>query len=1008
MPSVIQPSFAKGEFAQSLYGRVDTQAYSSALRRARNAIVHPYGGISNRPGSDFIGPCRYHALTTRLIRFQFKTTDTYIIELGDLYARFIRDGGHVLEANVNVSSVALTNPGTITTDAAHGYTDGDEVFVSDIGGTVQLNSRRFIVSNSTPTTFEITSQSSGAAIDATAYTAYTSGGTVARVYQIVTPFAHGDLANLKFIQSADTITFTHGTYAPQELTRTDHTAWTMTPATFVPGQVAPGSMSVTQQGTAQTTTREYKVTAIADETFEESLSALDNTATSPVSATAASPVVVTDTAHPYSAGDEIEISAFVEMTELNGRRFTVSNQATNTYELKDEDGTAYAAETTGGTAYRTHVKITNGNATLSTTDFIDVAWASVAGASRYAVYRKSNGAYGLLQETEDTFFVDDGSITPDVSDAPPKYRTPFLLAGDFPGTTGFYEQRQVYGGSDNKPDTSEYSQTGLFRNMTVSRPVKSNDAITATLPSREVNEILHFVAGNDLIILTSGGEWRVNSGSDSGFEAATLRQKPQSYWGSSHIPPITIGDTTLFYEANKSLMRSLGYSLEIDGYTGTDMTILANHLFRDYAAVESAYARTPDPLVATVRADGQIMVLTFNKAQEVIAWTTWDTRGKYKSVASIKPSITSTDEQFYMVVERSINGETLRYIEKTHTRRFLDIRDAYFVDSGLTFDTPITISGVTAADPAVVTATAHGLSDGDDIEIFDVEWVNSFDSLDNEVEPNQLNKLRFKIHDVATNSFSLSKPASSILIEDISQANPGNVETVVAHGLTTGDKVMLHGAQGMTEANNVSYTATVVDNTNFTIGVDSTSFTAYTAGGTVYPAIDASAYSAYVSGGKLYKMVTTLSGFWHLEGETVSLLADGSVISGLVVTNGQIVMPRSAGRIHSGLKYITDIETLNIEAPSGTIQDKLKQVSEVTIRMDRSRGMLVGPNKDLLTEMKMREFEKYGEPDALISGDVKQALNPSWNDNGRVFMRQNKPLPVTVLAIIPSVEIGDD
>ena len=72
MAEIIQPSFAKGEIAPELFGRVDTAMYQIGLATARNMIVHTYGGISNRPGLRWIGPCADHIETCYLISFEFK------------------------------------------------------------------------------------------------------------------------------------------------------------------------------------------------------------------------------------------------------------------------------------------------------------------------------------------------------------------------------------------------------------------------------------------------------------------------------------------------------------------------------------------------------------------------------------------------------------------------------------------------------------------------------------------------------------------------------------------------------------------------------------------------------------------------------------------------------------------------------------------------------------------------------------------------------------------------
>lgn len=929
MVAFIQPSFAKGELSPALYGRVDTSAYQVGLRTARNTIVHAHGGISNRAGSKHIGPSKDHTQTPRLIPFKFNTTDTYILELGNLYMRPIRNDGQVLEPSKTIIGATQANPVVIQTSAAHSFVNGEDVFVDDIVGMTELNGRIFTVANKTADKFELISQFDGTNIDGTGFTAYSSGGTVSRLFTLVTPYVTADLSTLKFTQSADTMTIVHPSYDPRELTRTDHHVWQLAVITFEPEIAFPTGQIVTVN-TAGTLTDRYQVTATADETFEESLPATNNTGFTITDATQANPVVIaTGIAHSYANGDEVHIKNVLGMTELNDRRFIVANKTPVTLELKGEDGTGHTAYISGGDVNQTFVKVTTSAVTRDNT----ISWAEVANAQRYTVYKEDNGIFGFLGETETLAFTDD-NILPDLSVSPPKLRNPFFGTNNNPGAVSYYEQRRVFGATNNKPDTTFYSQTGSQKNMSTSFPAKADDAITATLNSREVNEIRHFVPGNDLVVLTSGSEWIVNAGSDSGFAADTLRQKPQTDIGSSHLSPIVSGSTILFVQFNLAAVRSFGYSLTLDGYTGTDLSMLANHLFDTCRAKEWAFVRSPDPIVHIVCDDGIAITMTFNQEQEVVAWCHWDTDGKYESVASILPTATDVDEQVYFVVKRTINGVTVRSIERQASRRFIDVRDAFFVDNGKSLDDPIVISGATAADPVVISATAHGFVNGDLVDIADIIWEPTFDAVDNETQPAQLNDLRFKVNNKAANTFEIQNEVTSV-------------------------------------------------------------------------DIDGSAFAAYVEGGTVRKAVTTVGGLHHLEAETVAILADGNVVSGTVVTDGQVTLADAASRIHVGMKYISDVETLDIETPNATIQGLLKKISRVNVRFRASRGLFIGPNTDQLTEMKQREFEVYGQPTALLTGDKEIILEPSWNSNGRIFMRQRYPLPMTILAVIPDMEVGD-
>lgn len=933
MPVLIQPAFSRGELSPSLYGRVDTAVYNVGLRKARNVVVHPYGGLSNRPGLMFIGPVKDHTAKPRLIKFQFNTTDTYYLEFGNLYMRVIRNDGHVLEAAKTISGATQANPVVITA-TSHGYSNGDEVFIDEIVGMTELNGRRFKVANKTTHTFELTDQLTGDNIDGTGYTAYSSAGESSKVYEITTPYATADLFDIKFTQSADVMTLVHPSYEPRELTRTGHSSWTMSVIDFDPDQDHPTGLTATQNGTTGSTEYRYQVTAIADDTLEESLPALNTTSKTITGATAADPVVITATGHGFLDGEQVEINGIVGMTELNGRRFTVDNKNANDFELKGEDGSGHTAYASGGTANLTFMKVTNGNATLSATNNIEVSWTEVTGAQRYAVYRYDNGLYGLIGETEEVNYTDDGGDAPDLDSAPPAQRLPFIGTDNYPGAVNYYEQRLVFGGTNNKPDTSFYSQAGAFSNMNVSTPSKADDAMTVTLTSQEVNRIRHFVLLSDLIILTSGEEWRVNAGDNSGFSVETLRQKPQSRWGAGHQRPITIGNTVLFVQDTNKIVRSIGYSLEIDGYTGSNMTLLANHLFRFHGIDEWAYASSPDPLVVAIKDDGMAAALTFDQEQGVLAWTTWDTpNGKFESVAAGRPTITDTYGAHFFVVKRTINGTTARYIERTHDRDFEDVRDCFFVDSGLSLDNPVTITGATAADPVVITAASHGFSNGDLVDIHDIEWVPDTDTYDTETQPDQLNGGRYKVANKTTHTFELT--------------------------------------DAVTDAN-----------------------------------IDGSAFNAYVEGGTARLAVTTVGGLHHLEGQSVVALANGNVVKNLTVADGEITLSLAASRVHVGLKMIADVETLDMEfatASDPTLQGKLKHVPKATIRFERSRGLWIGPAFDDMTEMKQREFEDYGEPTNLLTGDKEIILPPDWNTNGRIALRQRDPLPMTILAIIPHV-----
>jgi hypothetical protein len=152
---------------------------------------------------------------------------------------------------------------------------------------------------------------------------------------------------------------------------------------------------------------------------------------------------------------------------------------------------------------------------------------------------------------------------------------------------------------------------------------------------------------------------------------------------------------------------------------------------------------------------------------------------------------------------------------------------------------------------------------------------------------------------------------------------------------------------------------------------------------------------------------TVISGLTHLEGKTVVALANGFVVKGLTVTDGQITLPFAATTVHIGLPYTCDFEPLNLEIPlqSGTSQGMKKHISEVTLRLETSLGGCVGPNEDHLDEISYRTNEPLDQCIDLYTGDKTVQLYSDWSDSGSFMVRQSDPLPITILAAIIKVDL---
>jgi hypothetical protein len=179
--------------------------------------------------------------------------------------RVYRDGAQQRLAAKTVTGATNANPCVITS-TSHGYSNGDEVYIEEVGGMTELNTRNFKVANVAANTFELQYMDS-TDVDSTSFGAYTSGGTAEEVYTITTAYVEADLSALQFAQSADIITITHPNYPPKELARTGDTAWTLTDITFTPALTAIADLVSSSVGT----TYYYVVTSVNTETGEESL-----------------------------------------------------------------------------------------------------------------------------------------------------------------------------------------------------------------------------------------------------------------------------------------------------------------------------------------------------------------------------------------------------------------------------------------------------------------------------------------------------------------------------------------------------------------------------------------------------------------------------------------------------------------------------------------------------------------------------------------------------------------
>ena len=197
--------------------------------------------------------------------------------------------------------------------------------------------------------------------------------------------------------------------------------------------------------------------------------------------------------------------------------------------------------------------------------------------------------------------------------------------GAFSDTTGhpscvtFFEQRLVFAGTTNQPQTIFFSRSGDYENMdaNLGGTVADDDAIIYTIASNQVNAIRFMTATRTLILGTAGGEFTVSGGgTDSAVTPTNILIKKQSNHGAANVDAIAVGNATLFLQRAKRKVRELAYNFDVDGYIAPDMTILAEHV-TESGLTQMSYQQEPNQIIWGVRSDGELIGLTYQREQQV-------------------------------------------------------------------------------------------------------------------------------------------------------------------------------------------------------------------------------------------------------------------------------------------------------------------------------------------------------------------------------------------------------
>ncbi len=396
-------------------------------------------------------------------------------------------------------------------------------------------------------------------------------------------------------------------------------------------------------------------------------------------------------------------------TGVTATRYIPASSSTNadTYETMSYVVTAITADEIGESVSSSVASVTNNIFVTGATNTI--SWSAVTGASRYRVYKLLGGLYGYIGSTTTTSIVDN-NIAPDLSVTPPIYDNEFVSSGNYPGAVSYFEQRRCFAGTINEPQKIWMTKSGTESNLSYGLPIRDDDRIEFRVAAREANTIRHIVPLTQLLLLTGSAEWRVSSLNSDEITPTTISVRPQSYIGASNVQPVIINNALVYCGARGGHIRELGYNWQASGFITNDLSIRSAHLFDNYEISDMAFAKAPIQMVWFVSTSGMLLGLTYTPEQQVGAWHKHDTDGVFESCTVVAEG---NEDRLYVVVKRTINGQTKRYVERMSSRHFDSIEGAFFVDSGATYNgtnttaTTVTVSGGTTWGPAdVLTITA--------------------------------------------------------------------------------------------------------------------------------------------------------------------------------------------------------------------------------------------------------------------------------------------------------------
>jgi hypothetical protein len=685
--NTIQTNFTSGEVSPILNGRVDVERYFNGAQEVQNLIVRPQGGLTRRSGLRFINEAKFADRVCRLVRFEFSTTQAYILEFGHEYIRVYKDGG-IVEDPVGTPVEIATPYQESELSTLYFAQSADVLYICHPNHQTRTLSRTSHVDWTLDTFISLDGP----------YLDEHDGDTQIVVSNVVdratitstaNDFVVGDVGDYLEYDSAD------GTKTLALVTAfTDARTITVQPLENVVEELEPEVVGDTVTATVAGT---YQVShAVFDTTFTNYWLRIDSGSTGYNAAerwrkcTSYSDKTAARDAINIGAAVTIVVPAVGGTLTLTSRTITATLTASANVWVTSDVGRVF------------RMKFGDKN-----------VWAKVTAYVSTTVVQVELGGPMPLKERNGDEYLSDG-------------KTKLWRNGAWSESTGwpscvvFHEQRLFFANTNNQTQTIWGSKSGDYENFAPTEEdsiVSDDNAVTYTIASNTVNEIRWLDSGPSLLIGTVGGEWQLKASSISEpITPTNVSITPQTAYGSLEIQPIRVGPAVIFAQRSGTSMREFVYQFESDSYQASDLNIVSEHLFKVHGTISGyAYQQVPDSIIWAYTSTGVLCSLTYVKDQQVYAWARHVIGGTNAVVESIASIPSGSSDEVWVAVRRTVNGAIVRYVERLDglfrsVSGTTDKTDAFFVDSGLTYSgaAATVITGLTHLEGETVSVLADG------------------------------------------------------------------------------------------------------------------------------------------------------------------------------------------------------------------------------------------------------------------------------------------------------------